>query len=92
MNDTIKRSDALAAVSLGATVMQLAAKIIAIPAATDPYQAEIARLLAENGGISGKPHGRLGWILQIDGYVKHIDISVLPRAIDLTNALRNERR
>lgn len=34
------------------------------------------------GPIAGKPHGRLGWILQVDGWVKTIDISVMPRACD----------
>lgn len=34
------------------------------------------------GPIAGKPHGRLGWNLQVDGYVKVIDISVMPRASD----------
>ncbi len=34
------------------------------------------------GPIAGKPHGRLGWNLQVDGYVKVIDISVMPRACD----------
>lgn len=30
------------------------------------------------GPIAGKPHGRLGFILQIDGWFKSIDISVMP--------------
>lgn len=34
------------------------------------------------GPVAGKPHGRLGWILQVDGYVKVIDISVVPRSQD----------
>lgn len=34
------------------------------------------------GPAAGKPHGRLGWNLQIDGYVKVIDISVVPRSQD----------
>lgn len=34
------------------------------------------------GPIAGKPHGRLGWNLQVDDYVKVIDISVMPRASD----------
>ena len=34
------------------------------------------------GPIAGKPHGRLGWNLQVDGYVKVIDISVMPRSQD----------
>ena len=37
------------------------------------------------GKPSGKPHGRLGWSLQIDGWFKVIDISVMPRAQDVTN-------
>ena len=32
------------------------------------------------GPVAGKPHGRLGWNLQVDGYVKVIDISVVPRS------------
>ena len=35
------------------------------------------------GKIAGKPHGRLGWCLQVDGYMKAIDISVMPRRIDI---------
>lgn len=34
------------------------------------------------GPVAGKPHGRLGWNLQVDGYVKVIDISVVPRSQD----------
>ena len=36
------------------------------------------------GPVAGKPHGRLGWNLQVDGYVKVIDISVVPRSQDRT--------
>jgi hypothetical protein len=40
------------------------------------------------GKIAGKPHGRLGWNLQIDGWFKAIDISVMPRACDQSSAIR----
>lgn len=38
------------------------------------------------GPVAGKPHGRLGWNLQVDGYVKVIDISVMPRSQDVSAA------
>ena len=31
------------------------------------------------GGPEDKPHGRRAWSLQIDGWVKTIDLSVMPR-------------
>jgi hypothetical protein len=30
------------------------------------------------GGPEEKPHGRVGVILQVDGYYKHIDLSIMP--------------
>lgn len=43
------------------------------------------------GEVEGKPHGRLAYNLQIDGYVKVIDISVMPLCATLSaHAARRE--
>lgn len=43
------------------------------------------------GKIAGKPHGRLGWCLQIDGWFKVIDISVMPRRQDSLGSHNKKR-
>ena len=60
--------------------------LIAVPwtedaAPADALIAHLANILKANVlGHSVKPHGRVAWSLQIDGWVKVIDISVCPRA------------
>lgn len=60
--------------------------LIAVPWSVSSGSAEElveAICLALGGRVVGqpaeKPHGRRAWIIDLDGWVKHIDLSVMPR-------------
>ena len=60
--------------------------LVAVPwtltAGSDEYLVD-ALCTCLNGRVIGepaeKPHGRRAWIIQMDGWVKNIDLSVMPR-------------